>query len=172
VRRGALFLAVCLYLAACSNLNSGIATRPLATLPTTLGAVESFFAGQRGGGWTNRNSGERLYTIDGSGTHANGRDECPVAINGPPGTSKVSVITLTCVVTGVPNSTPQQGRSLLVSTAQNFVPTAVRWVRSILAANRSVNDVNVFGGTIVFLSIGGGQLTWDLTILPLGYNSP
>jgi hypothetical protein len=138
--------------------------------------VESFFDAQGGGRWTAGDSTANLYNEDGSGGHNVTYELCPTSMNGPKGTSEVSLITVTCVLGGPPTSTTPQALSLLVATADMFVPAAAPWVQTTLTAGAPVDYTKTFGNTVVYLGIGNGSKgsgpIWNLAVQARGYKAP
>jgi len=140
---------------------------PPVTLPTTLSAVESFFDGQGGGGWSKTGLlSPSLYQVSGM---AQDNDTCPTWIIGPGGTTGVSVINLHCASGGPPNTTLQQAVALSVATVQRFAPSGISWTERTLTANISGSYTRTFGDAIVEVDIATNVQTVTLNIIAKGF---
>jgi len=143
------------------------------TLPTSLPAVESFLTAQGLGTWVAGNStAATLYNVVGADSHMG----CSASINGPKGTTQVSLFGFICTLGSPPNIPAEQTDALAVATIRQFVPAAVTWAQGVLTADTQGTHMATYGGAQITLGFGGVRVqgegvqpTLNLSIQATGY---
>lgn len=177
--RGALAAlgALGLLLTACGGTKAAAPTTTTTlptTLPTHLSAVESFLTAQGAGTWVPGDSQGTLYNEVGDNSHI----ACTASINGPKGTTQVSLFGFTCALGSAPG-VPTTVALVVVSTVRQFVPAAVTWAQGVLTADAQGTHMATYGGVLVTVGIGGVRVqgegiqpTLNLSIQATGYRPP